>query len=293
MRSGISIELQFKAEQHSAEQVWQERFRQRSGLAHEVVQRRIDEIRQAYEYSGREFPDIDAPDTTDLEAEFQQTYRDMLQSYRQQMDTLSAEQLSNRLDGAQDFLSSRFRQQLDRILQPHYGINHFIWSGGGADPCGNCSAHQGQIGMWGASPAPPGCDFCRCYAAPYLGPIAGDIYADAIEPVYPEAIIPALRIGLRAWVFARAIVNQNSPKIPIVGKPNNLTKHGEVRWAERNITQREVQEAMKTAKESSNITSKIGKYGTLQHRYHGKNGVTVIVETEGRNAGKIVTYWRN
>ena len=40
------------------------------------------------------------------------------------------------------------------------------------------------------------------------------------------------------------------------------------------------------------VTTKTGKYGTKQKHYEGDNGVTVVIETEGRNAGKVITVWR-
>jgi hypothetical protein len=39
--------------------------------------------------------------------------------------------------------------------------------------------------------------------------------------------------------------------------------------------------------------AKTGKYGTPQNVYKGSNGLTVIEETQGRNAGKIITLWWN
>jgi hypothetical protein len=37
----------------------------------------------------------------------------------------------------------------------------------------------------------------------------------------------------------------------------------------------------------------MGKYGTQQNVYTGSNGVTVVQETAGRNAGKVITSWRH
>jgi len=36
----------------------------------------------------------------------------------------------------------------------------------------------------------------------------------------------------------------------------------------------------------------MGKYGTPQQVFTGKNNVVVVVETAGRNAGKAITVWR-
>ncbi|MDX2095761.1 MAG: hypothetical protein SFW64_07490, partial [Alphaproteobacteria bacterium] len=51
--------------------------------------------------------------------------------------------------------------------------------------------------------------------------------------------------------------------------------------------------AIQTATAAGKVMTRIGKYGTRQYQYEGTNGVTVIVETEGRNAGKVITFWRN
>ena len=72
-----------------------------------------------------------------------------------------------------------------------------------------------------------------------------------------------------------------------------LTKHGVIRVGERAISSADVQEAISTAKEAGNVTTKMGKYGTLQNVYRGSNGTTVIVETAGRNAGKVITLYRH
>jgi hypothetical protein len=57
--------------------------------------------------------------------------------------------------------------------------------------------------------------------------------------------------------------------------------------------QAEIEVAIKTARKTGNIVTKVGKYGTPQNVYTGSNGVTVVEETTGRNAGKIITSWRH
>ena len=71
-----------------------------------------------------------------------------------------------------------------------------------------------------------------------------------------------------------------------------LTGHAAVRLAQRGITQAVVDEAVQTAEATGQVTSKVGQYGTVQNIYKGTNGITVIVETEGRNAGKVITAFR-
>jgi hypothetical protein len=72
----------------------------------------------------------------------------------------------------------------------------------------------------------------------------------------------------------------------------NHTNRGHHRANQRDISAKEIQEAIKTAKAAGRVTTKTGKYGTPQNIYHGTNGVTVVEETAGRNAGKIITVWR-
>jgi hypothetical protein len=69
------------------------------------------------------------------------------------------------------------------------------------------------------------------------------------------------------------------------------TVHGSRRAGERNFTQADIDEAKKTATETGNVTTQTGKYGTPQKLYSGTNGLTVVEETAGRNAGKIITGW--
>ncbi len=69
------------------------------------------------------------------------------------------------------------------------------------------------------------------------------------------------------------------------------TQHGGERLGQRNISQSDVDTAVKTAEETGQVTTRIGKYGTPQNVYNGTNGLTVVIETAGRNAGKIITAW--
>jgi hypothetical protein len=72
-----------------------------------------------------------------------------------------------------------------------------------------------------------------------------------------------------------------------------LTVHGVLRSSERNISSVDTREAINTATETGNVTTKMGKYGTPQNVYKGSNGTTVVVETSGRNAGKVITVYRH
>ncbi len=71
-----------------------------------------------------------------------------------------------------------------------------------------------------------------------------------------------------------------------------FTEHGAARAALREISQADVKAAIQSAKATGQVITKIGKYGTPQNIYTGTNGVTVVVEQAGRNAGKVVTVFR-
>jgi len=124
----------------------------------------------------------------------------------------------------------------------------------------------------------PGEDFnCRCWAEASV--------EDAIKPVYPELyLIPALR---SAKIYK--VLNEFFKR----WRRKDHTDHGSLRAHQRKASEKDIQKAIKSAKKSGNVTVKNGKYGTPQIHYKGSNGLTVVVETQGRNAGKIITLWWN
>lgn len=122
-----------------------------------------------------------------------------------------------------------------------------------------------------------------------------------IRPVYPIETALSFWFGGGVAATARGAIaatrkipnsarsGQNAPETE-----TGLTDHGVIRVGERAVTQKDISEAIQTAKKTGNVTSKIGQYGTLQYHYRGSNGLTVIVETQGRNAGKVITtYGKN
>ncbi len=129
----------------------------------------------------------------------------------------------------------------------------------------------------------PGEDFnCRCWAEP----VDENPYPDAIKPFYPELLlIPALKL--------ERIIKILKEISRYARKKDNYTDHGALRSNQRSASQKDIEEAIRTAKETGNVTTKPGKYGTPQNVYKGSNGLTVIEETQGRNAGKIITLWWN
>jgi hypothetical protein len=169
---------------------------------------------------------------------------------------------------------------------------HYIWRTRGDDKVRPThAANNGRIFAWDNPPGTgnPGEDYgCRCTAEPYHGT---DIINDPpIEPAYPELVlIPLLR--LRESILLAANIIRRLYDRAKLNKPEILTEHGAVRSAQRRTTVGDAEEAIRTAKKTGDFVTKIGKYGTLQIHYKGSNGVTVIVETVGRNAGKIITFW--
>lgn len=171
---------------------------------------------------------------------------------------------------------------------------HYIWrTRGDGRVRASHAVNNGRIFSWDNPPPTkhPGEDFgCRCTAEPYYGHVIND---PPIEPVYPELIlIPLLRLSRGVIAFAIGLLNRIN-RYGKVNRPGNLTDHGAIRSAQRKASPGELEEAIKTAKETGHVTTKTGKYGTPQNLYRGSNGVTVVVETMGRNAGKIITFWRH
>ncbi|MGE3771259.1 MAG: HK97 family phage prohead protease [Bdellovibrionales bacterium] len=108
-----------------------------------------------------------------------------------------------------------------------------------------------------------------------------------LQGLYPELAIPALR-AIRPAISG-AIALRRTLEKPLA----RLTDHGRQRTGERTITQKDIREAMRTAHATGNVKAKIGKYGTIQFVYRGANGITLAIETYGRNAGKIITLFRH
>jgi hypothetical protein len=167
---------------------------------------------------------------------------------------------------------------------------HYIWRTAGDDKVrASHAANDGKIIAWDNPPTTghPGEDInCRCVAEPYYG-----ITEPPLEPVYPELLlIPFLRVGRTALIVASRVLGQIFRRRQS-RKPEDYTDHGALRGVQRKITPTDKARAIQTAKETGNVTTKIGKYVTKQIHYRGSNGITVVVETGGRNAGKVITFW--
>ncbi len=178
-----------------------------------------------------------------------------------------------------------------QIKAAEHETTHYIWVTMGDDKVRpEHAANAGLIFAWDDPPPTgnPGDDQgCRCIAVPYE---SEPEYPDAIEPWYPELILlPIFRIGRGAVGLARNALKRSTS----TGSPSGFTEHGAARAAQRGISAKDVQSAMQSARQTGNIATKSGKYGNPQMHYKGSNGVTVVQETTGKNAGKVITTWRN
>lgn len=117
-----------------------------------------------------------------------------------------------------------------------------------------------------------------------------------LRPVYPVETLLTLSFGKVAVTTAQRAISLARISWGLLrgtgGSAVEKTLHGAERFRERGFNENEVTSAIRTAKESGNVVERTGKYGTTQRVYNGANGITVIIETEGRNANKIITLFR-
>lgn len=169
---------------------------------------------------------------------------------------------------------------------------HYVWRTAGDDKVRpSHAANDGHVFAWDDPPDtghPGEEEGCRCWAEPVTLP-----NDPPIEPVYPElGLLPLLGIGGRAAALAANAI-QRVRSSGRVEQSENATEHGAIRTAQRRISSNEIDDAIRSATNTGRVSTVTGKYGTPQIHYTGSNGITVVVETSGRNAGKIITLWRN
>ena len=214
LRSGVTVAVQLEAAKEVAGEILFRKALQSSSIGRTVVAGRIAQLREQFDAAGRTFPDKSAPDTAALELLFEQQHRALLDKYATRPENVLPADWKQKLEAAETFMTNRFKQQIDPIVQPHYGVQYFVWTGGGENSCANCSAHQGQTFPWSGGDHPPGCAHCQCSAEPDL-----DVpYDPPIESVYPfESIlllmsggeaIAMLRNAIAAWRGASAVNEQ-------------------------------------------------------------------------------------
>jgi len=149
--------------------------------------------------------------------------------------------------------------------------------GGGGSPRQPFPTRRPQNLDWPSGPDEPGLGH-PLSPLDFIG--AGGV-ARVLKPVASEIVSGAVAARNAARLMASGIAKEK------------LTDHGGIRVGERAVSNREVEDAIRTAKATGNVTTKLGKYRTPQNVYKGSNGVTVHIETQGRNVGKIITLYRH
>ncbi len=201
-----------------------------------------------------------------------------------------APQVEERIAWATHLLRERMERALDEKRQRASGIEKYVWHTMDDDRVRpSHAANDGLTFRWDLKPATghPGEDFgCRCWAEPVAegGKLPDD---PPIEPVFPEQfLIPLLRLRPAIIAAARGLYTLARDIRKLVSKPRDtsterVTGHGSQRMSQRSITDKQIEDAIKSAKKTGNVTVRKGKYGTQQTHYKGTNGVTVVIETSG------------
>ncbi len=198
-----------------------------------------------------------------------------------------------------DYKRSRFNPRFDESSVPEM----YVWrTRGDGNVRGTHQANNGKIFTRDNPPETghPGQEWgCRCVAEPLELPVV-QLPLEAVrelqpysvpdegiaESVYPELyLIPGLGVVRLTRTVLEALRNG-------IRREEIFTGHGRIRANQRSITEQEARQAIREAERSGGITEKTGQYGTVQKTYHG-NKVTVVIETAGRNKGKIITLWHN
>jgi RHS repeat-associated protein len=96
-------------------------------------------------------------------------------------------------------------------------------------------------------------------------------------------------LGALRWGLEAGAAYLEAAEIANAARVGAATEHAAGRLLLRGISPGDVNTAIKTAKIAGQVTTQAGKYSTLQKVYIGTNGITVIVEQAGRNAGKVIT----
>jgi hypothetical protein len=123
-----------------------------------------------------------------------------------------------------------------------------------------------------------------------IKPLAGAA-ARALKPLANEIVGGAATV---AGVIAReATVISRLRAIRIErGSSGALTDHGALRYGQRMVSDKDIDDAVASAIRKGNFTTKRGgSYNQLQTHYRGSNGLTVIIAEEGRKAGQIITLY--
>ena len=124
---------------------------------------------------------------------------------------------------------------------------------------------------------------------------AGNSAAQRIKEGIQEMAINAaagVLIGSARWGVEAGVASLEAAEIASAARLGALTKHAAGQLLLRGITPGDVNTAIKSARAAGQVITKTSQYGTPQKLYNGANGITVVVEQSGRNAGKVVTAFR-
>jgi hypothetical protein len=96
-------------------------------------------------------------------------------------------------------------------------------------------------------------------------------------------------------IFGPSVLSEAAPAYTsVVNAFDKVTPsiHAAEQMTRKGITQQAVDYAVESAQRAGRVATGQSKYGTTTVVYEGTNGVTVVVETAGRNAGKAATvHW--
>lgn len=104
--------------------------------------------------------------------------------------------------------------------------------------------------------------------------------------------VTAIGMGALRWGLEAGVAYLGAAEIANAARVGAVTEHAAGRFLLRGISPGDVNTAIQSAKTAGQVLTTMGKYGTPQKHYIGTNGITVIVEQGGRNAGKVITAFR-
>jgi len=231
LRYGHSPELQIKTALDANSELLSEKIHDAPAKAETIVAALIRDLEAHFKKHGRDWPDIPPPNTEEMEKIFIFRTREMLENLATDAEAMLPEDFAHRLQRSENFMAARFRQNLAATVQPHYGVESFIWDGGDGDnSCDNCAAHSGQTFAWNEDGGPPGCLHCVCTATPSFRQPPPPL-EPPLDSVYPELLLAPLRI-LRPLLgipkpkpeSAKPVEKPGTSKPSVNDKPKNVPK---------------------------------------------------------------------
>jgi hypothetical protein len=110
------------------------------------------------------------------------------------------------------------------------------------------AARHGEVFEWKDDPTPGSEPHCRCWAENVR--TVDDIVDPPIQPVYPELILlPGLKAGqMGSKIIGNLIKRLGETK----EKSDTMTSHGKLRSTQRNISEKDIKDAISSAEKSGN-----------------------------------------